>query len=97
MTHDQHTGSRRVDVAVVGGGLAGLAAAAFAARAGATVTLLDGRAVGGRARSADREGFVVNEGAPGVTVHPRADERHITPADVCAIAAELRPYRGRVE
>lgn len=63
MTHDQNTGNRLVDVAVVGGGLAGLVAAAFAARAGASVTLLDGRAVGGRARSADRDGFILNEGA----------------------------------
>lgn len=40
---------------------------------------------------------VVAEGAPGVTVHPRADERHITPTDVRDIAALLRPLRGRVE
>ena len=36
-------------------------------------------------------------GAPGITVHPRADARHITPSDVREIAAELRPLRGRVE
>ncbi len=36
-------------------------------------------------------------GAPGITVHPRADERHITRADVAAIAAHLAPHRGRVE
>src|SRR4051794_12126176 len=29
-------------------------------------------------------------GAPGITVHPRADRRHITPDDVRAIAAALR-------
>lgn len=29
-------------------------------------------------------------GAPGITVHPRADRRHITPADVVAIASLLR-------
>lgn len=40
---------------------------------------------------------VVAEGAPGVTVHPRADERHITPADVRGIAALLAPHRDRVE
>ena len=40
---------------------------------------------------------VVEEGAPGVTVHPRADERHITPADVRDIAAFLAPHRGTVE
>ena len=36
-------------------------------------------------------------GAPGITVHPRADARHITTADVRSIAAELKPLRGRVE
>lgn len=32
----------------------------------------------------------VTAGAPGITVHPRADQRHITAADVRAIAARLR-------
>lgn len=36
-------------------------------------------------------------GAPGITVHPRADARHITPVDVGEIAAELAPLRGRIE
>ena len=36
-------------------------------------------------------------GAPGITVHPRADERHITAADVREIAARLAPLRGQVE
>jgi pyridoxine 5-phosphate synthase len=39
----------------------------------------------------------VNAGAPGVTVHPRADARHITRADVHEIAAYLKPLKGRVE
>lgn len=39
----------------------------------------------------------IRAGAPGITVHPRADARHITTADVRAIAAELSPLRGRVE
>ena len=38
----------------------------------------------------------VEAGAPGVTVHPRADARHITAADVREIAAWLRD-RGGVE
>ena len=38
------------DVAVVGGGLAGLVAATTAARGGASVVLLDRRSFGGRAR-----------------------------------------------
>ena len=36
-------------------------------------------------------------GAPGITVHPRADARHITFSDVREIASELRPLRGRAE
>jgi len=40
---------------------------------------------------------VLTAGAPGVTVHPRADARHITPADVREIAAFLAPLKGRVE
>jgi pyridoxine 5-phosphate synthase len=39
----------------------------------------------------------VDAGAPGITVHPRADARHITTADVREIAEELAPLRGRVE
>jgi phytoene dehydrogenase-like protein len=53
----------RSDVVVVGGGLAGLAAAACAARAGASVTLLERSSEpGGRARTLDREGFLFNVG-----------------------------------
>lgn len=40
---------------------------------------------------------IVAAGAPGITVHPRADERHIRRADVLAIAAELAPLRASVE
>jgi pyridoxine 5-phosphate synthase len=36
-------------------------------------------------------------GTPGITVHPRADARHITFADVRDIAAELEPLKGRIE
>ena len=32
----------------------------------------------------------IDAGAPGITVHPRADRRHITPDDVRAIARVLR-------
>jgi pyridoxine 5-phosphate synthase len=39
----------------------------------------------------------VNAGAPGITIHPRADARHITPFDVTAIAAFLAPMRREVE
>jgi pyridoxine 5-phosphate synthase len=39
----------------------------------------------------------VNAGARGITVHPRADARHITPFDVTAIASFLAPMRREVE
>ncbi len=39
----------------------------------------------------------VAAGAPGITVHPRADRRHITPEDVREIAGELASLRNRVE
>jgi pyridoxine 5-phosphate synthase len=39
----------------------------------------------------------IDAGVPGITVHPRADARHITRQDVLDIAEELAPLRGRVE
>ena len=36
-------------------------------------------------------------GAPGITIHPRADQRHITTADVDDLARELEPLRDAVE
>jgi pyridoxine 5-phosphate synthase len=39
----------------------------------------------------------VDAGALGITVHPRADQRHITAADVREIANLLTSFRGRVE
>jgi pyridoxine 5-phosphate synthase len=40
---------------------------------------------------------VVDAGARGITVHPRADARHITTEDVRAISAFLAPMRDAVE
>ncbi len=48
-------------------------------------------------RVLDAVQVAIDAGAPGITVHPRADERHITAADVREIAAHLAPLRGRVE
>ena len=39
----------------------------------------------------------VDAGADGITIHPRADERHITRYDVPAIASFLAPRRREVE
>jgi len=39
----------------------------------------------------------VSAGAPGITVHPRADRRHITPDDVRAIAQTIRATSPAVE
>src|SRR5437667_5648648 len=36
-------------------------------------------------------------GSPGITVHPRADRRHITPEDVRSIARQLRDLSPGVE
>jgi phytoene dehydrogenase-like protein len=58
--HDEHNGS--TEVLVVGAGLAGLTAAATAARAGARVTVLDVRSPGGRARTDRLGGFRFNQG-----------------------------------
>lgn len=40
---------------------------------------------------------VLAAGAKGITVHPRADERHITTADVRTLASALEPKRADVE
>jgi pyridoxine 5-phosphate synthase len=39
----------------------------------------------------------ISAGAPGITVHPRADARHITREDVRALGRLLAPLKGRVE
>jgi phytoene dehydrogenase-like protein len=55
--------TKRTDVAIVGGGLAGLAAAALVARAGKDVLVLEkGRAAGGRAATQRKAGFSFNQG-----------------------------------
>jgi pyridoxine 5-phosphate synthase len=39
----------------------------------------------------------IDAGVPGITVHPRADARHITKTDVSDIATYLKPLKGRIE
>jgi phytoene dehydrogenase-like protein len=54
---------RDLDVAVVGGGLAGLTSAAFAGRAGASVRVFErAGSPGGRAQTRERDGFLFNLG-----------------------------------
>ncbi|MEZ4450015.1 MAG: pyridoxine 5'-phosphate synthase [Nannocystaceae bacterium] len=39
----------------------------------------------------------LDAGAKGITIHPRADERHIRRSDIFEVAEKLAPYRDRVE
>src|SRR5687767_4406611 len=53
---------------------------------------------GGRVPSVvDAARLCIDAGAPGVTVHPRADERHITGRDVRDVSALLGASGGRAE
>src|SRR5947208_6054167 len=53
---------------------------------------------GGRVPSVlDAVQICVDAGAPGITVHPRADQRHITPDDVREISTRLRSLPKPVE
>ncbi|MGH9113762.1 MAG: NAD(P)-binding protein, partial [Acidimicrobiales bacterium] len=54
---------RHWDLIVVGGGLAGLTAAATAAGSGASVLVLDAQQLGGRAVTDDVDGYRFNRGA----------------------------------
>jgi phytoene dehydrogenase-like protein len=54
--------SHHSHVIVIGGGVAGLAAGIGAARAGASVRLLEGHGLGGRARTAEQHGYLLNMG-----------------------------------
>ena len=60
---DPSDDTRHFDVVVVGAGLAGLTSALVAARAGASVGLVEAREeAGGRARSDTHDGYIVNQG-----------------------------------
>lgn len=48
-------------------------------------------------RVLDAVDVCLDAGAPGITVHPRADQRHITPTDVRDIARRLEGLRPAIE
>ena len=91
-----------MDIAIVGGGLAGLAAAHDLARSGSDVALFDAQpAVGGQVRTRREHGFLVEEGAEGFVAGDT------TVPDLCrdlGIASQIVPqlerrsllYRDRV-
>jgi phytoene dehydrogenase-like protein len=72
---DTSINTQQSDVIVVGGGLAGLAAASYLARAGRRVTLFEKSAsVGGRGMSQERNGFHFNMGAHALKADSQATE-----------------------
>src|SRR5579885_3342107 len=63
MEVDMEDNMMKTDVVIVGGGMAGLGAACYLARAGVAVTLFEKAAnLGGRAASQNHEGYVFNRG-----------------------------------
>jgi pyridoxine 5-phosphate synthase len=52
---------------------------------------------GSQPRVLDAVDACIAAGVPGITVHPRADQRHITPADVREIARAIREQAPAVE
>jgi phytoene dehydrogenase-like protein len=64
---DTMTTVDQANIVIVGGGLAGLAAACYLGRAGRSVALFEKASVlGGRGRSQDRDGYIMNIGAHAV-------------------------------
>lgn len=59
---DNRSHQVRTDIAVVGGGIAGLVAAALARREGHEVVVIDPAPLGGRGRTDERSGFLFNRG-----------------------------------
>jgi phytoene dehydrogenase-like protein len=95
------TQETRTDIVVVGGGMAGLVAAALAARSGAAVTLIDSARLGGRARTTDKDGFRFNQGPhavylSGATGRMLQELGVVLPGGPPATATATVVYRGEV-
>ena len=86
---ESHTADQ---VVIAGAGLAGLAAAATAARAGARVLILDEKSPGGRARTDEMDGFRFNRG-PHAIYTGGAGRKVLNRLDVRP-ATHLPPLRG---
>lgn len=89
------------EIHIVGGGLAGLTAAAFAARAGARVTVHETRhRLGGRATTDERDGFRFDQGPHalyrGGPAERALDELGIRPAGVAPRVAGVVVRDGQV-
>lgn len=83
------------DVVIIGGGLAGLTAAATVAKAGRSVVVHDKRGVlGGDARSVNNEGFTFNQG-PHALYRGGAAEKVLTELGV-TISGGQPPVKGRL-
>jgi phytoene dehydrogenase-like protein len=81
------------NVLVVGGGLAGLAAAAFAARGGSSVRVLERSAhLGGRARTREQDGFLFNIGPH--ALYRRGPGRAVLRELGVTFEGKVPPYSG---
>lgn len=84
--------SRRVDVVVVGGGLAGLTAAATAAGAGRSVVVLDGHPGGNRAATDEVGRFLFNRG--GRALYRKGPGRPVLARLGVRVTGSRPPLRG---
>lgn len=75
MAKDQEVQKKQADVIIVGGGLAGLSAASYLARAGMATTLFERSAsLGGRAASQTVDGYTFNRGVHAIYTGGAASE-----------------------